>query len=389
MKQKFMKEEKGITLIGFIIALILLLIIVGVIIGILVGENEMSENDEETQSEISNGETTASNLTEEELEALEENEIAEMTDDEITNENLKGNENIRAVITGEVPIPTDATYIEGTKETGVVVEIAGSQFVWVPVEDINTMARETSGTDANGRTNYQGVLYDFDGTTSTEMEDYGQGTTSNREPDVLSDYDGGSEDTVGITEESLQEEYNAMVESVAKYGGFFVGRYESSISGNMVASVSGATPMSIQTLVESGILEHDSSGWYAVYKLEKEYSSSNNLTSVQSSMIWGSQYDAMINWMLTGSEAEKVAEEGNGNHSGEEVNTGATETDKINNIYDLEGNLMEWTLEAEYTNARVTRGGYYDSYSLSSRSSATPGGADAADVGSRLTLYIQ
>ena len=327
------------------------------------------------------GDTTESKLTEEEKTALENNGIAELIDEEITNNNLKDNDNIKAVITGEVPIPTDGTYVEGTKDTGVVVKMKdNSEFVWVPVASVDTMATVTSGTDNNGRTNYQGKLYDFSGTTSEEMTSYGQGTTSYREPDVVS-HDGGTYDTVGITADLLQEEYNAMVESVSKYGGFFVGRYESSISGNTVASISGVTPMSAST----------SSGnrWYGMYKLEKEYSSSNNLTSVQSSMIWGSQYDAMLNWALTGADIAKVTATGNGNHSGSVVNTGATSTDVINNIYDLEGNMYEWTLEAHTAILRVTRGGNYSySDSPSIRYSRRPNDTDSR-YSSRLTLYIK
>ena len=38
--------------------------------------------------------------------------------------------------------------------------------------------------------------------------------------------------------------------------------------------------------------------WYGLYTKCKDYATKNNVSSsVGSSMIWGSQYDAMMNWM--------------------------------------------------------------------------------------------
>ena len=129
--------------------------------------------------------------------------------------------------------------------------------------------------------------------------------------------------------------------------------------------------------------------WYGMYQKCKDFSGSGTTDIMQSSMIWGSQYDAMLNWILTGTDKGKVRVNRNGNHSGSKVNTGTTTTDKMNNIYDLEGNLFEWTAEAIYTYGRVSRGGnynfsdpasyrgYYNPYNTVSRYS------------SRVTLYIK
>ena len=67
-----------------------------------------------------------------------------------------------------------------------------NQFVWVPVDDISQISNvaQNGGTDINGRTNYQGKLYNFSTTGATERTSYGQGTTSYREPDVVTYYDG-------------------------------------------------------------------------------------------------------------------------------------------------------------------------------------------------------
>ena len=341
----------------------------------------------------------------------------------VTGENKEYTKNGTAIIpVGFAIVPELDDVSQGLVISDVAndTENTGNQFVWVPVSDINSMSiNTTSGTDENGRYNYQGKLYNFTGTgestTSTEMTgNYGQGTTSYREPSLITgnendtcasvttiygmSYDASSSyyNTIlgytgsGYSSNSgaidfgkdMQKDYNAMVESVSKYGGFYIGRYETSINGTTVASKSGVLPMNATT--DSG------NTWYGMYKKQKEFG--KNIESVSSSMIWGSQYDAMLNWALTGSDKGKVTATTNGNHSGNVVNTGTTEKDKINNIYDLEGSLYEWTLEAYYTGSRVLRGGFYNGSTSPSNRLNVYGPVNdyhTTFFGSRLSLYIQ
>ena len=107
-------------------------------------------------------------------------------------------------------------------------------------------------------------------------------------------------------------------------------------------------------------------------------------------MIWGSQYDAMLNFALTGNDESKVTSTEYGNYSGTELKTGLTRTsDKINNIYDLGGNLEEWTSEASYTDVRAYRGGLYnDASSPANRSSNDPTVSYPIDS-LRSSLYVK
>ena len=240
----------------------------------------------------------------------------------------------------------------------VIQDLNGNEFVWIPVNDINEMAKETSGTDSNGNQNYEGKLYDFTSTGATEKKNYGQETTSYREPDILTDCDSSStylniikgiltdnvDDYTDMEtfKTTMQEDYNAMIKSVEKYGGFYISRYEmsKSTSTNKAESVSNVSP-----------IVDDDNMWYGLYAYGKTYM--NTANSVVSSMIWGSQYDAMMRWM-----------QDNGvdvtNNIGDDRNTkkttGASETDIINNIYDLYGCHSEYTLVADSTLGRVTRG---------------------------------
>ena len=180
-----------------------------------------------------------------------------------------------------------------------------------------------------------------------------------------------------------------MIESVSKYGGFFVGRYETSYNGTVVASVSGVKPMSAETT--SG------DKWYGMYQKQKNFTTSTD--KMQAEMIWGSQYDAMLNWALEGADKTHITATNNALHNYSDSsslltrttteNDTATGLDRINNIYDLEGNLCEKTQEANSTYHRISRGGHYDlTGSPRSRYNGYPY-STYAGTGSRLSLYIK
>ena len=281
---------------------------------------------------------------------------------------------------------------ETVEEGIVIVDANGNEFVWVPAE-VSEMANMTSKTDDNGNQNYQGKLYSFSSTGATERTSYGQGTTSWREPDILLDYDNTSDylkiikdiltdqinkyADIDTFENTMQEDYNKMIKSISNYHGFYVGRYEmSKSSNNTAASVGNVTP-----------LVNDSDNmWYGLYAYGKTYTNSAN--SVESSMIWGSQYDAMMRWMQSGEHGVDVTDD-IGNNRNTSTTTKASTTDVIKNIYDLYGCHYEWTLEANYTVGRVSRGGNYSySYSPSHRNNYDSNNS-GSNHSSRLTLYVK
>ena len=277
---------------------------------------------------------------------------------------------------------------ETVEEGIVIVDASGNEFVWVPAE-VSEMANMTSGTDANGNQNYQGKLYNFTSTGATEKTSYGQDTTSYREPDTVSNYDNNSDylkiikdiltdqtdkyTDINTFKKTMQEDYNKMIKSISNYHGFYVSRYEmSKSSNNTAASVGNVTPIV------------NDNKWYGLYAYGKTYTNSAN--SVESSMIWGSQYDAMMRWMQSGEHKVNVTLTGNRNTS---TTTKASTTDVIKNIYDLYGCHYEWTLEAIDTYRRVLRGGSCNgSGSPSSRNFNSSFGS-GCDFSSRLTLYVK
>ena len=256
----------------------------------------------------------------------------------------------------------------------------GNEFVWIPIDRINLNVKDTSKPIAtamtgatNGLPNYQGALYSEFAIDSTPNSNYVQSKTNNyREPAVT--YNSG-----GVTDEMMQEDYNKMIQSVQKYGGFYIARYE--MGREESYSKIGVMPTSSD--------EYDN-GWAGLYNRAKSYSKS----SVTAGMIWGSQYDAMLNFaLLNSTDSSKVNANTNGNHTGDRMKTGiwlgaSNQTDSMNNIFDLEGNMYEWTKEYGENNVYTIRGGGYTwDYPTKYRSTWGSKGS-LNNTGSRISLYI-
>ena len=301
---------------------------------------------------------------------------------------------------------------ESTISTGLVVQAPdGSEFVWVPVPNaIYDNANKEIGTEytpmaelqTNSTVNYQGMLYEFSGYTSTYKNTYKTGTTNYREPTLITgnnsdtsadvssvsgniyDASAGYYNTIlGYTSavnfgKDLQNQYNKMVESVAKYKGFYIGRYELGLENN--------NPVSKNANKNSNVLTANASNnrtyrWYGLYKTFKTY----NANEYTSTMLWGSQYDAVMNWMVK--QGKNVGDKNESKTNTTEI-TGKNIADILNNIYDLYGGHKEWTLEGTYNNQRSTRGGIYDDlYAPADRYSKEPD-QTAKGNNTRLSIYI-
>ena len=330
--------------------------------------------------------------------------------------NLANKPNIKEVREGNIPIPEGYNYIKGDKIGGAVItdaasgeEKVGNEFVWVPVDKINDMAQcnQANGTilcniqvDSNdghlycsthsNNTNIVGKVYaisleDNFGTVNTTYN----ANSGLREPANLdSSYDSTNNNS-NWTSTLYQEEYNKMIKSVLQYGGFYVGRYEMSLNSTTKNAESkyGAT---------SATAERTSANqWYGLYNKAKTYAPENASQKVVSSMIWGSQYDAMLKWMkgngidVTSTTPTDLSI-GTTSRNTARV-TGTVSKDKLSNIYDLLGNSFEWTQEASNVNYRVDRGGCYNFSGAPSYRSYHNNFPTYIyfDIGSRLTLYIK
>ena len=340
---------------------------------------------------------------------LPETAVGQPADTAIKNPDSYG-ENAQATADGAGKYfakPDGATYVEGTVDTGVVVNIKGSEFVWVPVDDVvldtskvANLPTDSSNGIQNEKTytpmavkvgdNYKGILYDYSGSNGYVMynnssSNYQGYSIDYREPDVVSKYDGTDSDTVEgkITIDRLTSEYNAMIASVLKYKGFYVARYEAGIQDDNVVFKNANTTSGVTALRAS---PSSANMWYGLYEKMASFAEIND--KYVSSMIWGSQYDAMMNWMAKNGKTVGTSDSSRTNKSSKLV-TGSSTDDIINNVYDLYGCRLEWTLEAHLTYSRTARGGYYDvSISPAHRGSNYSTVTDGL-YSSRATLYIK
>ena len=262
------------------------------------------------------------------------------------------------------------------------------QFVWVPVKDALAVDMDSSGTieqaDINamvaaGRypmaikisdNEYKGILYNFEeGTNGVTITPYDYNTTSSyREPDVVG-YDTGDYKNEGVTKAGLQAEFKEMVEGVAEKGGFWVGRYEtSSMSTDTAKDTSTSEFIKVVKGTTDGI---NNVKWYRMYAQQKNYKNSlKQSKNTKSSMMWGSQWDQIMIWMKDIKNGDNyyitnsvgMGNFGTGDGYTDTINPAATGCFKVKNIYDLAGNVYDWTLEANSTYNRVLRRRLLHSY---------------------------
>ena len=165
------------------------------------------------------------------------------------------------------------------------------------------------------------------------------------EPTYVSTDEGN---TVGITQITLQEEFNKMASSIKKYKGFYIGRFEASLTSDGTKTESKyAVPMMNQNVT-----------WHQMYDVLKKLNTTSN--AVTTGMIWGCQWDHMlktIHGSLDGGGVTYNVGKGHYSRHNTKTNTGENEADKVRNIYDIE-NTSEITMEANPSKSiRIKRGG--------------------------------
>ena len=268
------------------------------------------------------------------------------------------------------------------------------QYVWIPVSDPNDMIMcRTHGASVTldtttlqcptcgANTQLAGKLYHTTGNESYNASETGQTYTQDsnaREPDLVTGFDTDANVTTASTgvanatalRTQLETDFDNMARSVAKYGGFYVGRYEIGCipdnSGEAVTIAETGTCRKGQTVLNAG--DYDSSTnhggvsqWYGLYKNTREIKG-----GATSTMIWGCQYDQVMAFVNNKKDGNGVNDfivtsyTETARHTGNPATSGQNLNDLVQNIYDLEGNFYEWTAEAYGTYPRVVRGGGYD-----------------------------
>ena len=413
-KEKRIQENKGITLITLVVTIVVLIILATVSILAVFGDNGIIARAQKAKDIHEEGKAYETNILDDYASYignyLDGKGGNQGGDGKVTLPDGWNGDKVNPVKSEDnivVPVPKGytASTVEGEKSvsSGFVIKEGNdgsktegiNEFVWVPVSNISDIYDEA---------NNAGQLWDF-GTSSSPKNPAVKityPTTKNsgrREPDVVTsgsdDYDAVSTNlqqagmsstaTASKFKTQLQNEFNEMIKSVKTYGGFYIGRYE---TGNLSQT---------KAVVQKNNTNINNKTWYTMYKVCKTIKVNEN---VATSMIWGCQWDATLRWMQTSTNSEvanfPTNSTGKGNYKDTNGNspipTGSNSGYSVNNIYDMAGNVRDWTLEANYIYYRVDRGGSYNETGsdlpASIRYSINPTGS-YSNIGCRSTLYVK
>lgn len=260
-----------------------------------------------------------------------------------------------------------------------------NQFVWVPVP------QSTFKTQFRREGNLVGDTF---GTNFWEVE------LDNENMPVLDQND-------TFVSPTTEKEVRAMYESVKKYGGFYVGRYEAGSTTQRISSAykdtlesnlyitMGKYPYLWVKWSGSDVMNVDTGG--CVQQSRNLYPASSTVYGAASHLIYGVEWDAILWWWKqTGAVSDFSDSTAYGNYSNHiikpgELNedaeyslmtnsvmsnyalvkewntkpagtiwfltTGALKAAKVKNIYDMAGNVFEWRMDGYDVNNRVAGAG--------------------------------
>ena len=448
MQEKVKKETRGITLIALVITIIVLLILVAVSIATLTGENGIltRANDAKEETEVAE-EKEAIQLAYAGAVA-EKRGTGDITADDLNREFETNGTNAKAVDNGDGTItvtfdpPSNRVYTidsngniteEGTSEnpgggqTGsvqpgkivestvknnytdtdgdtatvpagfVVSEIPEEQKVSsglviydIPEEELASV--DWTATNADGAYNVQTLYNQFvwipvatDGEYIRDFSYPSRYYINNTWTNSETTPEGSTFTDTGYLPEGIQgaddAESNEEAErnAVMKYNGFYIARYEAGQDGTTVISKQDAT-------VYTNITQTNS---------KSTAKTMYNNSSVKSALCSGIQWDMVMKFVDgkndgTGEKTFDVRTYDETRHTGIKTAAGKNINDKVQNIYDLEGNCYEYVAEKNNSsNPFVSRGGNYYRNSYY-RASLRIGSYDyASDSGTfRPALYI-
>ncbi len=296
------------------------------------------------------------------------------------NEEIKGG----TVTTEGTYLPTGFTQVEGTTlENGwTIQDSSGNQYVWIEVPKTSEVY-PTAGLNIKNFTTEEYTAIETD--LHTYTNDYRDGTSYKDEY--------YSDEVTGLKSEQYTALKQKMLKSVYKNGGFYIGKYETGIESTPKTSGSSTTTPEEIPVIKQNAYPYNyvtcSQAQTLANKMESGNYTSSLMFGVQWDLVlkyletkgtaqadlktdstsWGNYKDNL--WNIT-NENSKYAPNGSGWTSGAYgkkdsnksvlLSTGASETFSKQGIYDLAGNVWEWTLEytSNWNLPCANRGGYYN-----------------------------
>ena len=389
MLRDTLRRNKGITLIALVVTIIVLLILAGISIAMLTGQNGILNRA---------------------AEAKEKTRVAQ----EDESQKLKGYEDIMAQYTGNLPSREETkpyfpnstfSYKEGDLSTGLVIKDGNAnEYVWVEVPT----------------TIYDNTTYNNNGANKPKNADEWEKIRDCLKAYTV-DYSDSSYKDTNTDGTTYSVDYQNMLKSVYTNGGFWLGRYEAGLEGDTPRISSTAISASDKAVIKQNKIPYN----FVTRDEAQELATRMNYNGCTSSLIFGIQWDLTLKYIEE--KTVELAEEANkdtvradikskltsnsttiGNYYNSEftlnrgkfatyndlsdwksynseekptlvtgsqkqaqssnsnailLTTGATEATNLQNIYDIAGNVWEWTREIYATsNPCVVRGGcyYYD-----------------------------
>ena len=396
-----MERNKGITLIALIITIIILLILVGVSINLAIkgdlfgsAEKAVSGTNDKTAQEQTRVDELMGELGRVEEQQRQDNlpgtRVSENTKyirdgktawipKGFTVSGIKSEQSInKGLVIYDIPEGTTPDWSNPDS-----VKTKYNQFVWIPVE-VKSTDTENSIASFYRSEWTENTTTGGERTTGLDAkytEPYSYDTTNN--------YD----QTNGIADQITE-----LTKSIYKYGGFYIGRYEAGSTTERTSSSSQTAEFVVQqdkypyNYVTWGKSMSDVSEG-ALYLCNNIYSSTNTNYGATSMLCTGASWDSMLDFIKDSSHSvtdnitwgnyynsktytikrgkyavyntsnytlgnfqDVVNEYSKEKSTSILLTTGATERNSSKNIYDVAGNLYEWTTESYSSSNRVGRG---------------------------------
>ena len=391
---KIWNKNRGITLIALVVTIVVLLILAGISVSMLTGQNGILNKAAEAKemTEISSKD--------------EQRKLAQA-------EALMNTEKTtyKGVTLPEGFAPTKIDGEDSIDDGLVITDGNGNEYVWVEVPRTDT-------------------VYPNAGINITEFTDEEYTKIESDLNEYTKDYKKNTDYRDVYYEDSTngwyknEAEYNMakkkMLKSIYQNEGFWVGRYEAGIETNRITSGAATTtplskanlyPYTYVTRTQAKVLaEKVESGnytsslmfgvqWRLILSFMHNRGDIDNNLLINNSTLIGNYNDNL--WNIVNSEAKYSTDLGKKfNYCPYQkkenayvlLTTGATKSFSNMNIYDMAGNVWEWTLEYTSNNGipcAIMGGNYGDNGSSAPMSGCNGGNFDFGDVyvGFRISLY--
>ena len=416
-----LNKKEGITLISLVITIIVLLILAGISITTLTGNNglitkameakeqtEVAEVKEMAQLDILDWQ--ANQLADNNDSTLNEDIVKGILDgkDYIAGFNEDDPDNIKVITKNGYEFPiSDLYYQKGNtpppagedevKEGEDFTDSNGNEWVWIEVPKTAEVYK-TAGLNITNFTDdeYTKIYEDLASYAGTYRDEENKGTATGTDEW----YDG-----CGLEQSKYYELKKKMLKSIYENEGFHIGKYEVGIEEEGISRTSEGDPITeipviqpnkvvynyvtilqAQKLSEKLAVGEKTSSlmfgiqWDLVLKyIETQGENTEEGTLIDQTLIksdstkWGNYQNATFNITNTNAKYSEdkgvtynqvTVEEYPKPSLGRLLTTGAAERNNTAGIYDLAGNIWEWTLEkTTYADTPSSnRGGYYNDY---------------------------